>query len=198
MGALKKAIVVLLALSLNCAHAQLTQIDSLYWWTTLVAREKQILRHPLDSLARVRLQTEDGSKEGDVQTILDALNLLGDSLIEVEGVFRLYDLLDSAAAYFYHQGAPTLIMAPDFYRPAAQLLEIEAKRGVQYVLAPVDYHDARQLHGVDVFGLRTVILLHPQEHPKAKREMSALRKRFVVDERNRRKAEKALNRKLRW
>jgi hypothetical protein len=188
-------------LFLGYAHGQATHMDSVYWDTIMNARIEQVLRAELDPFsANVhRKTTEFGSQDLKVNTIETAILLLGDGGIERDGVFALYDLLDSAAAHFFRQGTPIILISGDAgTRGTEWFMERERDLGVWYVYSGLGcVRDRGQGNGEELFNLRTEILLHPEKHPKANKEVADIRKRFVEDERHYMRMERAISKEIR-
>ncbi len=164
-------------------------------------RIEQVLRESLDQFAVTvhRETAEFGSEDLMVHTVESAILLLGDGGVDRDGIFALYDFLDSSAAHFFRQGTPMLLISGDAgARGTEWFMERERELGVWYVYSGLDcVRNRGQSNGEDLFNLRTDVLLHPEKHPKVTKEVTDIRKRFAEDERHYERMDRAISKEIR-
>lgn len=158
----------------------LAQADSAViaeWDKLLTQRMEQFLRKPLEHCAvDVRRTTIAHRVETlHVNTMEVAIILLGDDF-EPSQSEKLYDFLDSASAFFHRQGTPMKLLSGQSWVPTVDIAVLERKQGFIYVPSLLGcVRSAEQSHGLDVFDLRTELLLDASDRPSNEERMVKLR-----------------------
>ncbi|MCB0771649.1 MAG: hypothetical protein KDC00_14720 [Flavobacteriales bacterium] len=163
-------------------------------------RIEQFLRTPLDGFATEVDTIHNGhGKSVRINTIEAAIHILGGATLSKKDLNQLYDFMDSAATFYFRQGTPIYPLSGNMVTTATEtLLHREIVGGFVYVLIDLDcVRDGRQSNAEDLVRMRTDILLEPKQHLDATNEMSMLRKRFIYDERDRKRRDHAITREMR-
>ncbi len=141
-------------------------------------RMEQFLRKPIEHAA-VDVQRTTAAFEIEnlhVTTVEVAIILLGE-YVEPSQSEKLYDFLDSAATYFYQQGTPLKLLAGQGWVPDGDITAFEREHG--FIFAPAGLGCMRsgaQSNGLDVFELRTDLLLDAAHRPENETRMAKLRR----------------------
>lgn len=158
------------------------QQDTTGWseWIELMnTRYQDICYRPLESCA-VSVEwtsSADSSKRlVQVNTIEEAVLMLGFSDLEHKAAEQILDFLDSASVFFYRNGTPVQLITGGYHASISDYIEEERKTGVIHLFTVGGcIRFGRESDAVRVFNQRTELLLDTLDQSVAEARMRALR-----------------------